>query len=43
MFTTLFQNNNTQDTYENNERDLLEKQSVIDQKNEIIKHQEKKN
>ena len=42
MFTTLFQNNNTQDTYENIERDLLEKQSIIDQKNEIIKHQEKK-
>ena len=42
MFTTLFQNNNKQDTYENNERDLLEKQSVIDQKNEIIKHLEKK-
>ena len=39
----LFQNNNTQDTYENIERDLLEKQFIIDQKNEIIKHLEKKN
>jgi len=38
----LFQNNNKPATYENNERDLLEKQSIIDQKNEIIKHQGKK-
>ena len=32
----LFQNNNKPATYENNERDLLEKQSIIDQKNDRL-------
>ena len=42
MFSIFPKNNQTDETYENLERDILEKQSIIDQKNEIIKHQEKK-
>jgi hypothetical protein len=41
MFNIFPKANNTTDTYEHLERDVLEKQSIIDQKNQVIKHLKK--